>query len=92
MTTTQDNPQIDKYIKPIIKTYLTSVSKNEYGLSNIKTKDITKFLKTCDMDDIKSITNLYNNLRKASWSKDVDMMSFLIRCIETFVIVNDENE
>ena len=93
MTTTENNnPQIDKYIKPIVKSYLTSVSNNEYGLTHLKQKHIKEFLTQCNMDDIKLISDLYQHLRKASWSKDVELMDFLIKCIERQVITNNENE
>lgn len=78
----KNNPQIDKYIKPIIKSYLTSVSQNEYGLSKLNISRINAYLNTCDLDSMKGISELYQQLRKASWNKDIELMDFLIRCIE----------
>lgn len=87
-----NNSQIDKYIKPIIKTYLTSVSRNEYGLSNLKTKQINEFLNVCTLEDMKSVSDLYQKLRTASWNKNVEMMHFLIKCIESITVVHTQTE
>ena len=85
-STQNNNSQIDKYIKPMIKSYLTSVSNNEYGLSNIGIRHINRYLQHCSVEDMKGISDLYQKLRTASWSKDVEMMHFLIKCIEESVI------